>query len=73
MMVTEEREGYVIRSKTGWVFSTEPQVGWWVGWVETPDDVVYFALNLDVLQPDHLAARTRIGRAILADLGVLPA
>ena len=73
MMVTEEREGYVIRSKTGWVFSTEPQVGWWVGWVETADDVVYFALNLDVRQPDHLTARTRIGRAILAEMGVLPA
>ena len=26
----------------------EPQIGWWVGWVETPTGAVIFALNIDL-------------------------
>ena len=73
MMVAEVTPDYVIRAKTGYVFSTQPAVGWWVGWVETGTATTLFALNLDITAPDHAAARKTIAKAILKELGVLPA
>ena len=35
-------------AKTGWQARVEPQIGWWVGWVETPTGAVIFALNIDL-------------------------
>ncbi|PTL56121.1 penicillin-binding transpeptidase domain-containing protein [Paraconexibacter algicola] len=69
MMITEDTAGTVVRSKTGYVFTTTPRVGWWVGWVQAGERTWTFALNLDVTRPEHLAARTTIGRAILRELG----
>lgn len=71
MMVVEDADGTVVRAKTGYVFTTIPRVGWWVGWVERAGRSWTFALNLDVTAPEHLAARTAIGRAILTELGAL--
>ena len=34
--------------KAGWQARVEPQIGWWVGWVETPTGAVIFALNIDL-------------------------
>lgn len=68
MMVLERTGDTVLRGKTGWVFSTSPERGWWVGSVERPGHVSTFALNLDITQPSHAAARTRIGRRILERL-----
>ena len=38
----------ILRAKTGWQARVEPQIGWWVGWVETPTGAVIFALNIDL-------------------------
>ena len=57
--------------KTGYVFTTAPRVGWWVGWVERDGRSWTFALNLDITQPQHFAARTSVARAVLHDLGAL--
>jgi len=72
MMVLERDAGVVLRGKTGYVFSTSPNVGWWVGWVASGRASWTFALNLDITRPEHAAARIPIGRAILAQLGALP-
>lgn len=72
MMVAEETPDYVIHAKTGYVFTTQPAVGWWVGWVETGAATTLFALNLDITAPDHATARKTIAKAILTELGVLP-
>jgi beta-lactamase class D len=72
MMVIERAGGVVLRGKTGLVFSTSPNVGWWVGWVASRGGSWTFALNLDITRPEHAAARITIGRAILAELGALP-
>ena len=73
MMVLERADGAVLRGKTGYVFTTSPRVGWWVGWVERAGASWTFALNLDVTAPEHFSARTAIGRAILRELGALTA
>jgi beta-lactamase class D len=69
MMVLERSGDTVLRGKTGWVFSTAPERGWWVGSVERPGLVSTFALNLDITDPSHAAARMQIGRRILERLG----
>jgi beta-lactamase class D len=71
MMVVQRDEDVVLRAKTGYVFTTAPRVGWWIGWVERGRRTWSFALNLDVSQPAHLAARAAIGRAVLTELGAL--
>jgi beta-lactamase class D len=71
MMVLESDAGAVLRGKTGYVFSTSPNVGWWVGWVASGAESWAFALNLDITRTEHAAARVAIGRAILGELGAL--
>lgn len=72
MMVVERTDDFVLRGKTGWVFTTAPNVGWWVGSVTSRDGTWTFALNLDITRAEHAAARVAIGRAILTELGALP-
>jgi beta-lactamase class D len=69
MMVVDDSSGFVLRAKTGYVFSTTPARGWWVGWVERPGLVSTFALNLDITAPADAAARAQIGTEILTELG----
>jgi beta-lactamase class D len=71
MLVLERDRCTVLRGKTGYVFTTTPRVGWWVGWVERGARTWTFALNLDITRPEHAAARMTIGRAILSELGAL--
>jgi beta-lactamase class D len=72
MMVVDDAAGFVLRAKTGYVFSTTPARGWWVGWVERPGLVSTFALNLDITAPAHAAARAEIGTRILTSLDAFP-
>lgn len=69
MMVIDDSAGFVLRAKTGYVFSTTPARGWWVGWVQRPGAVSTFALNLDITTPAHAAARVEIATEILTALG----
>jgi beta-lactamase class D len=73
IMVVEAGIDYTIRAKTGWDGHVTPNIGWWVGWVERGADVIFFALNMDMSAPSHLAARMEIVRAILRDLDYLRA
>jgi beta-lactamase class D len=73
IMLIERGDGWTLRAKTGWAFENEPQIGWYVGWVERRDGAVFFALNIDL--PDgekDIAKRAAIVRAALASLGALP-
>jgi beta-lactamase class D len=72
ILIIEEGDDYVIRAKTGWATSPEPDIGWLIGWVERGGDVHLFALNLDVVEREHSAARLAIAKAVLKDVGALP-
>ena len=48
IMIVEAGRDWIRRAKTGWQARVEPQIGWWVGWVETPTGAVIFALNIDL-------------------------
>ena len=73
MLILERNQCTVLRGKTGYVFTTAPRVGWWVGWVQRGLTTWTFALNLDITKPEHAAARVPIGRAILTQLGAFDA
>ncbi len=64
----EARGGDVLYGKTGWVFGTQPQIGWWVGWVEREGRVYGFALNIDLQGEQDIGKRRQIGEAILRKL-----
>lgn len=73
LIKSEEGEDWVIRAKTGWAVKKGPDLGWWVGWVETPKDTTYFALNISM--PNGLKDapnRQRIVKEILQDQKMLP-
>ena len=69
----EERDGALLYGKTGWATSEEPDVGWWVGWVERGGKVYAFALNMDMATEAEAPKRQQIAKALLAELGVWPA
>ncbi len=59
--------------KTGLIFQTQPQLGWWVGWVEQPDGRLYtFALTIDIDRPAESEQRIPVGKELLRRLGALP-
>lgn len=70
----EHGPGFMLHGKTGWTFDADAQLGWFVGWADTPDGAVFFALNIDM--PGGAAdapKREAIVRAALASMGALPA
>lgn len=67
LLLLESGEGAKLYGKTGW----QPPIGWWVGWVEKEGKVFAFALNMDLTDMADAPKRITIGKALLAELGVL--
>lgn len=74
IMMEEENAAYTLRSKTGWGEQDGMNIGWYVGYVTTADNVYFFATCLQARTPDDnfAANRKRITRRILAELDILP-
>jgi beta-lactamase class D len=75
LMVAERRPEGTLRAKTGACHPAgDAQVTlWYVGYVEKPAGVWYFALELgDTAYDPLMAQRVPKARAILADLGIFP-
>lgn len=68
----EQRGDAALHAKSGWLFDTRPQLGWWVGWVERGAAVHSFALNIDMAEASDAPKRERIGRRLLQHWGVYP-
>ena len=67
IMIDEKNENYTIRSKTGW----EGRYGWYVGYVETKDDVWFFSTNIDTKSKDDLPKRKAITLEALKIKGII--
>jgi beta-lactamase class D len=73
VMIVEAGRNWILRAKTGWQARVQPQVGWWVGWVEWPEGPVFFAINIEMPRgADDLAKREGIAREVLRSIGALP-
>lgn len=74
IMLVEEKPGYRLYAKTGWVGYGEkdtPQIGWYVGYLETGTDVWFFALNMAITKPTEGAYRQQMVMEALKLKGIL--
>lgn len=71
VMVVEKQPDYTIYAKTGWAARVTPQVGWYVGYVETKGDVWFFACNIDIREPKDARYRQETAMAALKELGII--
>ena len=74
IMLSEQTDSYTIRSKTGLaVLEGEHNVGWWVGWVEQGEEVIFFASALEADSPgaDFIPARISLMREFLQSQSLL--
>jgi beta-lactamase class D len=71
MVLMEEGDEWAIYGKTGWAMGTEPDLGWWVGWVEKEGKTHTFALNIDMPAEEDRNKRIGLGKASLVTLGIL--
>ena len=67
IMIDERNENYIIRAKTGW----QGKYGWYVGFVETKDDVWFFSTNIDTKSKDDLLKRKEITLEALKIKGII--
>ncbi|MDQ1353507.1 MAG: beta-lactamase class [Acidobacteriota bacterium] len=65
IMMIEQGGTYILRGKTGWAARVSPQIGWFVGWLETPNNVYFFALNIDIVNRKDVNARIDIAKRVL--------
>lgn len=70
LTLLEKTKHYELHSKSGWLITAKPELGWWVGWVECENDIFPFALNLD-MDKGQAQDRVTIGRECLKALGKL--
>ncbi|NJN57995.1 MAG: class D beta-lactamase [Leptolyngbyaceae cyanobacterium SL_5_9] len=70
IMVFERTPTYVLRGKTGWSDIVEPDLGWFVGYLEQNDNVYFFATNIDIQDDDDPSVRIEVTRRSLRALGL---
>jgi len=73
LLLVEEAARYRLFAKTGWAKAVEPNVGWYVGWVEAGDAVYVFATMVKLGQsqaPLMATVRRDVTLDILGALGL---
>ncbi len=73
MMLIEQTEKYALYGKTGWGIDGNKEIGWFVGFVETNNNVYYFANCIETeneLHPNFAIARKEICYKIMRELHI---
>lgn len=71
IMIAEQTGDYTLRAKTGRSGDGNPEVGWYVGYVERGKKVFFFATELDVRSDADARQRVELSRALLKYCGIL--
>ncbi|MEJ2406606.1 MAG: class D beta-lactamase [Candidatus Thiodiazotropha sp.] len=71
IMLVETTPDYSLWAKTGWSARVDPQIGWYVGYVETPKDVWFFAMNIEIREKGDLPLRQKLTRDAFLAKGVI--
>ena len=71
IMIEEKNTEYILSGKTGWAQRIKPQIGWYVGYVETAEDTWFFACNLDIRQNSDADYRKELVIGYLKDLKII--
>jgi beta-lactamase class D len=70
IMQVEKNAEYSLYAKSGWA-TTTPQVGWYVGFVETGAGTWLFAMNMQVDNRAQVGMRKKLTIASLQALGII--
>lgn len=70
IMLAEQTPVFTLRAKTGLAGNPKPQIGWYVGYVETNNNVWFFATNLEIRDEKDLPLRLKLTREALQAKGV---
>lgn len=73
IMIVEQTPDYTMRAKSGLVGfeqPQQPQIGWYVGYLEKDKNVYFFATNIDVRNDNDLSNRIELTRRCFKDLGL---
>lgn len=71
IMINEQTPAYTLRAKTGWAVRVDPEIGWFVGYVEAKGQVWFFATNIVVTKTSDLGLRKEITLAALKAKGII--
>jgi beta-lactamase class D len=71
-MRVDEAPGVRFYAKTGWSTWSEPEIGWYLGYLETCDGTWVFALNLGTRDAADLPLRQRLVLQALDAEGLVP-
>jgi beta-lactamase class D len=71
IMLAGENSSSRLYAKTGWATRHSPQIGWYVGYVETTDDIWLFALNMNIRNQSDLPFRQKLVLEALTQKGIL--
>ena len=70
IMLVEKSARYSLYAKSGWA-TTTPQVGWYVGFVETGTQTWFFAMNMQIDTREQVGLRKELTLASLQALGII--
>ncbi len=70
IMQLESKGSATLFGKTGWTTAPDPDIGWFVGWVEREGRTYVFALNMDMGGREDASKRIDISKDLLAEFGV---
>ena len=75
IMIAEITDSYTIRGKTGWGQTVTEDLGWWIGYVEKKEGIVFFATRTRKLMTDKnqnfVPCRKTITTAVLKQLSII--
>lgn len=71
--LAEQTDQYKLYAKTGWANRMQPQIGWYIGYIETPENSWVFATNISLRTDSDLALRQQLTKAALTAVGIIPA
>ena len=74
IMIAKDTLNYVVRAKTGWGFQDDLDIGWYVGYVETKDNVYFFANCIQTTDSENknfAKSRINIVYQILKELNIV--
>ena len=69
--VLEQNDKWVLHGKTGLTDTPDPDIGWWIGWVNRGGKIYCFALNIDFVKAGDAKLRIELGKASLKILSIL--
>jgi beta-lactamase class D len=72
IMISEQNEKFVFRDKTGWTKKDGVDIGWWIGYLQTTENIYFFTTRLtksiDDKNPNFSKARKEITKKILKEI-----